>query len=141
MIDVNKNTKNILAEMAKKGDDVPKFTFNKVAGDKGGTDVNRVTGVIIMGVTNRQGNKVHEVSHGWHQSPKGKHEAEEADETRAYTAQYAADPSSMPLSVSPWPVQSIWDVTGRYVGGILDPKTGEALYKESYKKYKDEYKK
>jgi RHS repeat-associated protein len=136
-IGLNNKTKDHLTYMASKGDNVPKFTFEKVSGEVGGTEIRGDK--IVMEVTNSLGNQVHEVSHGFDKSPIGTHDGEEGGEIRAYQAQYSADPPSMPPSVAPGTVSNVNGVTGVYVGGIMDPKTGKPLYPKTNATYKSNY--
>jgi len=136
-----------LTYMGSKGVKIPKFTFKEVSGNVGGTKI--FGDKIQMSVTSSLGNKVHEVSHGFDKSPIGIKDGEEAREVRAYQAQYSADPSSMPPSEStPATPTSVNGVTGTYVGGIMRAITekngkvrNEPIYKQTYKKYKESYKK
>ena len=136
-IAINNKTKDHLTYMASKGDNVPKFTFENVSGNVGGTEIRGDK--IVMGVTSSLGNKVHEVSHGFDKSPIGKHDGEEGGEVRAYQAQYSADSGSMPSSSAPGAVSNVNGVTGAYVGGIMDPTTGKPLYPTTNTKYKSIY--
>lgn len=139
-IGINNRTKNHLAYMGKKEAGVPKFTFENASGNEGFTEVRGDK--IVMSVTSSLGNRAHEVSHGWDRSPVGIHDAEEPREVRAYQAQYAADPTSMPPSTAPGTISSVCQINGVYVGGIMRTKpdgTTEPVYKDTNKNYMSSY--
>lgn len=135
----NNETATMLDRMGEKGEGIPKFTFKHSTTNQGETNKNIAAGVVEMTVTSGLGNRAHEVTHGWNFAPKGDHTGgEEGLEIRAYRAQYAAEPTSLPNSDDPWPRSNISDISGRYVGGIRDDN-GNLVYKDINKKYKNDY--
>jgi hypothetical protein len=143
MIAENNSTKDKLGKMA---ESKTLFTFKTIDGNKGGTEARG--GVVVMEVTNRLGNQVHEVEHGFNIGIRKKWDGQEQSEIRAYRAQFSADPTSMAPSSFTGTPSNIGEVNGPYVGGLMETRTNKdgsttevPVYRETYNTYKDQFKK
>ena len=103
------------------------FTYNKVEGNIGGTDIKE--GVITMDIAGNgaKSNGVHESSHGYDLWKNGRVTENTAitGEVKAYSRQFSFDKSSMPVSDF-GQANSLGDINHRWVLGINN--SGDYLY-------------
>ena len=103
------------------------FTYNKIDGDVGGTDIQN--GVIVMDIAGKgsTANGVHESFHGYDLWQNGRPTEKTAipGEVKAYSRQFSFDKSGMPISDF-GRANSLNDINNRWVLGINNG--GEYIY-------------
>ena len=109
------------SDLSAMGDKENKTNF-KFQDSKGliGYTHQEINGLVVMEITNRTSNAVHEATHGGQLDRKEKADGY-SNEVAAYKAQFAMDPSSMPSSIG-GVVGKMNDINELYIGGIFTPR-------------------
>lgn len=103
------------------------FTYNKVEGNIGGTDIKEEVITMDIAGNGAKSNGVHESSHGYDLWKNGRVTENTAitGEVKAYSRQFSFDKSSMPVSDF-GQANSLGDINHRWVLGINN--SGDYLY-------------